>query len=87
MNLLPKTGRWYESFYARDYLMFKSSVASSRWVALGQTQWPWYATVSRTGLLQPWTVGATRSISDPTFTGSRVPPRFTAAFDTEQSMC
>jgi hypothetical protein len=65
MGLGVREGTWYESFYARDYLMYRSDRPGSRWVNLASTSWSWNATVSRAGLFRPWRLVSARNIGNP----------------------
>lgn len=77
LNLIFRTGTWYESFYARDFLMYRPQGIASIWVPLGWTQWSWYARVARRHD-KPWRLLARRNIGQPTFKSGGPPPMFTS---------
>ena len=75
-----RVGTWYESFFARDYLMFQSSVPGSVWVPIGGLNWSWYVRVTRSNLGAAWSLVAKRDIGKVAFAPKVPPPTFKCAF-------
>jgi hypothetical protein len=53
-------GKWYESFYAKDVLMFRPADGGREaiWAPIAQTEWKWWGYVNRSGPGKPFTLGA-----------------------------
>lgn len=83
---LKSGGTWYESFYARDFLMWKSDLPDSVWVPLGGTNWSWFARVKQVAH-GAWRLIASRDIGSPPFMSDVETPYFSSVFNPAQSGC